>query len=101
MLKKTPDHIISEQKSAPTPAAHPDTDTYRKLPTPEFGPLEGRLLIKHKSSPHLNQNSTLRRNKSIQQQDQPNTETLELQKSNSRIPVGPTKDRASSPNQLN
>ena len=29
-----------------------------------------------------------------------NTETLEQKKSNSWIPVGPTKDRLSSPNQL-
>ena len=30
--KKTPYHIISEQKSTPIPGAHPYTDTYRKLP---------------------------------------------------------------------
>ena len=34
LLKKTPYHIISEQKSTPIPAAHPYTDTYKKLPTP-------------------------------------------------------------------
>ena len=34
MLKKTPYHIISEQKSTPIPAAHPYTDAYRKLPPP-------------------------------------------------------------------
>ena len=34
MLKKTPYHIISEQKSTPIPVAHPYTDTYRKLHPP-------------------------------------------------------------------
>ena len=42
MLKKTPYHIISEQKSTPIPAAHPYTDTYRKLPPTD--PPEQRLV---------------------------------------------------------
>ena len=31
MLKKTPYHIITEQKSIPIPAAHPCTANYKKL----------------------------------------------------------------------
>ena len=34
MLKKTPYHIIFEQKRTPISAAHPYTDTYKKLPPP-------------------------------------------------------------------
>ena len=49
MLKKTPYHIISEQKSTPIPAAHPYTDTYRKLPPllpPKLSSLEQWRLIR-------------------------------------------------------
>ena len=51
----------------------------------------------NRNSEHINQDSSLRWNKmNTQQQDR----TLEQQKSNSWTPVGPTKDRASSPSQL-
>ena len=49
---------------------------------------------------HINQDSSLRWNKTSTQQ-QTNSETLEQQKSNSWTPVTPTKDRPSGPSQLN
>ena len=48
---------------------------------------------------HINQDSSLRWNKTSTQQ-QTNPETLEQQKSNSWTPVGPTKDRSLGPSQL-
>ena len=52
----------------------------------------------NQNSEHINQDSSLRWNKmNTQQQDR----TLEQQKSNRWTPVGPTKDRTSSPSQLN
>ena len=49
---------------------------------------------------HINQDSSLRWNKTSTQQ-QTNSETLEQQKSNSWTPMGPTKDRSSGSSQLN
>ena len=54
----------------------------------------------NQSSEHINQDSSLRWNKTSAQQ-QTNSETLEQQKSNSWTPVGPTNDRSSGPSQLN
>ena len=53
----------------------------------------------NQNSEHINQDPSLRWNKTSTQQ-QTNSETLEQQKSNSWIPVGPTKDRSSGPSQL-
>ena len=54
----------------------------------------------NQNSEHINQDSSLRWNKTSTQQ-QTNSETLEQQKSNSWTPVGPTKERSSGPGQLN
>ena len=53
----------------------------------------------HQNHKHINQDLMLRWNK-MSTQWQTNSETQEQQKSNSWTPVGPTKDRVSSPNQL-
>ena len=54
----------------------------------------------NQTSEHINQDSSLRWNKTSTQQ-QTNSETLEQQKFNSWTPEGPTKDRSSGPIQLN
>ena len=48
MLKKIPNHIITEQKSIPIPAAHPCTANYRKLL-----PRVGEVLCSTENSPFL------------------------------------------------
>ena len=53
----------------------------------------------NQNNEHINHDSSLRWNKRSAQQ-QTNSETLEQQKSNSWISVGPTKDRSSGPSQL-
>ena len=54
----------------------------------------------NQNSEHINQDSSLRWNKTSTQQHT-NSETLEQQKSNSWTPVGPTQDISSSLSQLN
>ena len=54
----------------------------------------------NQNSEHINQDSSLRWNKTSTQQ-QTNSETREQQKYNSWTPVGPTKDRSSESSQLN